>query len=522
MTDESQFSELDLSGVVWLEFAEHANARACAELPSRLECRVLRHTPRRRVLCIPGAPGLLIKQYFYRGPIDVFKTLARRTPALREWRALREAERRRLPVPKPLALGRGERQSLLVTEFVEPAVTLEDFVKAEPAVGIRRRTIREIAVLIRTMHDAGLYQRDLHPGNLLLRERDSNHEYFLIDLQRIDLDPFHAPDKRWRDLAAFAGGCEGVSRLDRRRFFKSYLAVAPRLKVDESRLSAAIERSAQRRRLRLWRSRQKRCLAGNREFAEVVMGSFRGFVRRSECNEALEQLIEDPPRLFERAIIVKDSLTATVGSVVLPDKQVFIKRYNLQGPAYALKNIFRSSRARRGWKAGNSCVMRRVGVALPLVYLERRRFRFLCESYVLTAGLPRNELSQVVAGRRGDLRAKRGLVGQLARHLRSMHDRGVAHRDLKAENIIARDCGGGRYEFFIVDFDGMSFGAVPRRVRAKNLARMTLAISRIVPLTSGDRLRFIKHYLGDYASPRWRQMYRDLVRFEGKRAVRRM
>ena len=521
MADEHPSCELDLSGVVWLEFADHADARAVADLPSAVKCRILRQTPRRRVIYVPGAPALLVKQYFHHSPVDLVKKLVRGTPALREWRALREAERRHLPVPKPFALGRRERQSFLVTEFVEPAVTLEDFAKAEPA-GMKRRIIREIALLVRAMHDAGLYQRDLHLGNLLLRQRGSNREYFLLDLQRIDIDPLHGLAKRWRDLAALAGGCEYVCRSDRRRFLKSYLSVAPRLYADEAWLGSAIERHAQRHRSRVWQSRQRRCLAGNREFAEVAIGSLRGFVRRSEWCEALKNLLADPPRIFEHAIIVKDSLTTTVGSVVLPDREVFVKRYNLQGPVYAFKNIFRSSRARRGWKAGNSCVMRGIGVALPLAYFERRRFRILRESYLLTAGLTRNELSQVAARRCGDLRAKRGLIGQLARHLRGMHDRGVAHRDLKAENIIAQDCGGGRYEFFIVDFDGISFGAVSSRVRAKNLARLTRAIAKIVPLTSGDRLRFVKNYLGERASPRWREMYRDLLRLERKTGGRRM
>ena len=37
-----------------------------------------------------------------------------------------------------------------------------------------------------------------------------------------------------------------------------------------------------------------------------------------------------------------------------------------------------------------------------------------------------------------------------------------------------------------------------------------------VPLTSTDRLRFVKSYLGDRAASRWRKMYRDLLKFAGK------
>ncbi len=513
--------ELDLSGVVWLDLADHAGARALADLPSKVKCRMLRHTARRRVIYVPGAPALLVKQYFHHGPIDFLKTFVRGTPALREWRALREAERRRLPVPKPLALGRRERQSLLVTEFVESAVTLEDFAKVEQAAGIKRRILREIALLIRTLHDAGFYQRDLHLGNLLLRQRGSKREYFLLDLQRIDVDPSRGLGKRWRDLSVLAGGCDCLSRSDRRQFLKSYLSVAPRLRAEEPGLSTELERQAQGHRLHVWQSRQKRCLAENREFARVTIGDFRGFVRRSEWSAALKPLLGDPPRMLTRAAIVKDSRTTTVGSVALADRTVFIKRYNLQGPVYAFKNLFRTSRARRGWKAANSCFLRGVGVALPLAYLERRRFRILRESYLLTAGLTGDELAQIAERGRDDFNAKRALIGQLARHLRKMHDRGVAHRDLKAENIIAQDRGGGRYEFFIVDFDGISCGAVSPRVRVKNLARLARAVAGIVPLTAADRLRWVKHYLGDRDVARCRGMYRDLRQLEKKFAGRR-
>ena len=516
MTDEREACDLDTAGIHWLQTADCPEARALVDWPAKLKCRLLRRAPRRCVSYAPGTPALLIKQYFHRGPIDFVKTLVRGAPALREWRALREAEHRRLPVPKPLALGRREGQSLLVTEFIASAVTLEDFAKAAPAIGVKRRIIREIALLIRRMHDAGVYQRDLHLGNLLLRQGDSKREYFLLDLQRIDIDPARGLAKRWRDLAALAGGCAYAGRSDRRYFFNSYLSVAPRLPVDEARLGSEIERRAQSHRLHLWQSREKRCLAENREYAKVSAGDFRGFARRSEWGGALKDLLTDPRRMLAQAVIVKDSRTTTVGRVALASKEVFVKRYNAQGPFYAFKNLFRASRARRGWKAGNSLFMRGIGVALPLAYLERRRFHILRESYLLTAGVNGSELSQLARRWPGDFRAKRLLLGQLARQVRRMHDRGVANRDLKADNIIAQDRGRGRYDFFIVDFDGISSGAVSSRVRARNLARLVRAVDVLVPLTSSDRLRLVNGYLGARGSALWRKIYRDMRRVEKK------
>lgn len=257
-------------------------------------------------------------------------------------------------------------------------------------------------------------------------------------------------------------------------------------------------------------------LEENREFARVTIGGFTGFVRRNEWNDGLKSLLEDPCRMLSQASIVKDSRATTVGGVGLAGKSVFVKRYNYRGPGYAFKNLFRSSRAKRVWCAGNICHVRGIGVALPLAYLERREFRVLRESYLLTAAVAGDELSQILAREAGDLHNKRALIRQLARQLRRMHDRGIAHRDLKGENIIGQELSNGRHKFYVVDFDGITCRPVSWRVRAKNLARLVRAVAVQVPLTASDRLRFVKGYLAGRDTSRWRRMYRDLVKFTGK------
>jgi hypothetical protein len=78
--------------------------------------------------------------------------------------------------------------------------------------------------------------------------------------------------------------------------------------------------------------------------------------------------------------VVKDSKTTTVGLNHDLPQNFYIKRYNYQGLAYAAKDFFRYSRARRTWIAANSLHMRGIPVALPLAYLERRRCGILLEA----------------------------------------------------------------------------------------------------------------------------------------------
>ena len=519
MADERLTCELDLRGVVWHVSSEHPASAAIADLPKKLSCEVLRYTPRRRVLYAPGRPALLIKQYLHHGPFEAVKRVIRGTPAMHEWRALREAERRGLPVPKALAVGErrdgSARASFLAMEFIPRAVSLEDLCRGHLGWRERRQIISQTALLIRRMHDAGFFQRDLHLGNLLMRRRQTDVELFLLDLQRIDIDPHSPLAKRRRDLASLHGGVVDASRSERLRFLTTYLSVAPAPVADPERLIARLERDGRRRRFRIWKSREKRCFADNREFAEVAIAGFVGSLRRGAWNDGLKAALARPGGLLADAEIVKDSSTTTVGTVSVTCQRAFVKRYNYQGAAYAFKDLFRSARAKRGWKAGNSCHMRGIAVSLPLGYFERRCGRVLRESYVVTAALAGEELSRLLARRRDHVRFKRALIADLARWLRRMHDRGITHRDLKGENIIAQKRDHGHYEFSIVDFDGIVSRKASRRIRAKNIARLLRAAAAKVPITRTDRLRFVESYLARGELSLRRSLYRRIAKLAG-------
>jgi tRNA A-37 threonylcarbamoyl transferase component Bud32 len=511
-------SELDLEGITWTELADCAAARAVVNLRTRLPCRVLRYTPRRRVLYVPGRPALIVKQFFHRGALDHAQNFWRGAPALREGRALAGAERRGLAVPKALALGwrrqGSTRQSLLVTEFIDDAVSLEHLLGGDYSPQIKRRIVRQVARSIRAMHDKGFYQRDLHLGNLLYRDDERDGKVFFLDLQRVEIDPLRAMAKRWRDLAALHGGWVNASGSDRLRFLKAYLSVPPLMRVDQRRLARRLEKLGWGHRLTVWRSRQKRCLADNREFSRFKNGEFSGSIRRGKRLEEIPSVLADPARLLAIAVIVKDSRTTTVGRVMLAGQEVFVKRYNFQGAAYALKDVLRVSRAKRVWCAGNNCFMRGIGVALPIAYLERRKWRVLRESYLITSAVAGKELAEILSSGRGDWHAKRELIRTLASMLRRMHDRGVAHRDLKAENIIVQQSNEWHEGFKIIDFDGFACKSASWRVRAKNSARLLRAVGAVQPISRADRLRFAKTYFGQRDSAaQQRKFFRRIVKW---------
>jgi tRNA A-37 threonylcarbamoyl transferase component Bud32 len=487
-----------------------------------LDGETLRVTPRRRVFRIEGKPRLVVKHYVHRTLTKRLRMLFKGTPAMREWSRLEQARRVGLPVPQPYGYAQDRkifpRQSVLVMEHIEGTIEVKKYLYGHPQTvpNNRWRVIHALAVLLRRAHDAGVRQRDLHLGNFLVRVGAVDLEIFLIDMAAVKFGASLTARMRWQDLAVLRGGTFAASATDALRFFRGYLAAPGKLSADGRTLAWQLERAGWAHRLSLWRKRTKRPLANNRDFVRIDRKGFKGFAWREEWAQKIDLFTQGPASLLARANVVKDSRTTTVGMITVAGKDVFLKRYNCQGLGYMIKNAFRSSRAKRVWKLSHNCRLRGVPVALPLAYLERRQGRKLVDSYLMTAAVRGPNLKELLAATWSTPRTKREWMGALARQMRRMHDRGMSHRDLKAENLIAQRSDQGQWKFYIVDFDGLRSRSVSWRRRLKNIARLARDCASNAEITAADQVRFLKCYLGDRETRQWRKRYRQLQRIAGR------
>jgi tRNA A-37 threonylcarbamoyl transferase component Bud32 len=521
MKDSKKYVYSLWNGVSWLIAEGYQEEPLFASPFDWSQGSLLRATRHRRVVRVEGKHRALLVKHFVHSWVGVgLKALLRGSPANREWIALCESRHRGLPVPTPVALGEAgriwKRESWLVTEFIDGSVPLHRcLLGPDRLVGsYRSRAVREVARLIRRAHDAGFYQPDLHAANILLRSGQKELDLFLIDLQRVSFSSSLSLRRRWQNLSVLNGGCTEASLVDRVRFLRSYLSTPPALTAEFRKLAFRLEREGQRHRLRLWRSRQKRCLAENRDFLKIRTGDFLGFARRKSWSAGFQSRFAGfHGYLADPSIqLVKDSLTTTIEILSLDGVTFYVKRYNYQGLGYGLKGLFRSSRARRAWFAANSMRLRGVPGSLPVAYLERRRFRILLESYLITRAVNGKRISEMLdksVVSNAYLRTKRSLIQDLACWLGKMHLSGVSHRDLKDTNIVVQKREPGKYNFFIVDFDGVRFGYVSWRRRIKNISRLTRAFQHYPAVTQTDRLRFLKAYLGIRERNRWKKIWRQ-------------
>jgi len=166
----------------------------------------------------------------------------------RECRNLEALGRRGIATAEPAAVGEVRdgafyKRALLLVREVPGAVSLGAYLRDVPAepsaddLAARRAVIREVADLVRRMHDAGMAYRDLFAKHIFVAPPRAGESArpTLIDAQRAYRFPHLVPHARWRDLAALAVTTlhTPCTRTDRLRFLLAY--------ARQSRLTPAVK-----------------------------------------------------------------------------------------------------------------------------------------------------------------------------------------------------------------------------------------------------------------------------------------
>ncbi len=208
----------------------------------------------KRYLFYPTSQGdVFIKRYCRYKPVIHVRSIYRKLlkvhhctdRAGREWRNLNRVFWKGGPTPEPLAVGRKVEftsfpyvkfESYIVCRRLNGFVHLPSYIadlasnSSHKILYFRRMLAKQLAKLIASLHERGVFHRDLNPRNFLIKEGEEL-ELKIVDLENVRFEGANNPGETVLfPLGKMAGGFirlgeavgQPVSKVDRFRFLKEY------------------------------------------------------------------------------------------------------------------------------------------------------------------------------------------------------------------------------------------------------------------------------------------------------------
>jgi tRNA A-37 threonylcarbamoyl transferase component Bud32 len=514
---------------------------------------VVKHGPHRTVYRV-ALPGLHFHLKHYRLP-DLrawLRQLIRPAKARMEFDRALAVAARQVPTIVPVALGerlRGGslRDSFLITHSLENAESVSDFIeKTLPQCDTSRRSrlaqrlATALGEFVARLHDAGIVHQDLHAANLLVRVEPGDWpSLHLIDLHAVDVGrPLGWPASRNNLVMLNRWFVLRVGRTDRCRFWRGYckarqqvrgswltgrrridLAAAHLPEVND--LARDLEERTWRSNLRFWDHRDQRCQESNRHYNVLRAGSIKGFSVHELDAGSISEMLADPDRVFTQpdVILLKNSRSSTVAEFDLTlsgkPRRVIYKRFRVTSKWDPLAALLRPTPALRSWIFGQGLRERCLRTAHPLAMLHRRRSGLCYEGYLLTEKIPdavdlHRYLGSLVELPHPERRRRlHDCIYQVACLIRDLHRRQIAHRDLKAGNILMFGD-----QPWLIDLVGLSlYRKIPEQRRMLNLARLHVSACQHPELNRSDKLRFLRTYMqwGLHGRAGWKIWWRTIA-----------
>ena len=402
-----------------------------------------------------GDKTFYIKRYLHHAvPLRPLKFFFKPTQARQEWDVAQELEARKIPIVRHVALGErrtwtGVQESILVTEGFDGL----------PLIYVPGIDPNEVKRFVEHMHNQGVLQEDLHPGNLLVRKEP--FELRMVDLHGTRVLTQLSADQREANMA----------------LLRVFLPI---------HVSAAVEQRSAARRRTLFHERSRRWSRHNRDFVPVRLGGLMWQVRSSLRNEAVDCVLSDPDQFLKsRAQILKPGRTSTVGKA----DGLVLKRFNFRKLENLVKDLFRPSRARRAFRAAYHLELVGIPTARPIAAADYKVCGILLRSYFLmeeVAGAV--DLGKLL---HGGWVPEPAVVKQAALLIAKLHNEGFSHRDLKESNLVLGD---GR-KLSILDLDGLRFlGELTKNRATSDLDRLARGVGKYSSVTAEHRRLFWRTY----------------------------
>jgi tRNA A-37 threonylcarbamoyl transferase component Bud32 len=453
------------------------------------------------IFSLPEGERVFIKRDKTQGWAEALKFILLPSKARKEWLIATRLQKKNLPVPKPLGwIERGRwglvKDSWYLSEALGGGGSLIDILPLK-----REVPIGPLAKMVRVFHDAGLFHKDLHGGNLLW----DGESFFLTDLHRAEILRSLSLDQRLRNLSQLFHSLRSQwGKEDYIRFLDAYFAGDSLDSRKKETLFQRVLSLMDQLQKRWQKSRTKRCLQESTEFTIKKEEGITAYLRRDFPLDQLKEVLqkhavlirENPARLLKQAPETNVSLLDTGYG------KICVKQFRYPHRMDRLKENFRNSKGLKAWIAGNGLKIRGIPSPKVMAFVEIRNGFGLKESFLLMEALEKGqELDRYLIKGFGSFERKRIFVRDFARWFSRFHQMDVYHGDMKTCNVLVSEEGEG-WRFYLLDLEDVR---LDQPVDGKRLFKNFLQLNTSTPrsITYPDRIRFYREY------QRFRPVIRD-------------
>jgi len=300
----------------------------------------------------------------------------------------------------------------------------------------RQEVIRALGYFVRRIHDQGIFSKDFHQGNILIKtEPGTTPLFYLIDLHAIRIKKEITRRERIKMLAQFNNF--KISVADRMRFLHAYLQGEGLQGDSKKKLTQEIVSASFTHWKRLWKKRKGRCLRPGKGLETFKTGSWEGMIRKEYSLKNFFPLLDKMSANMTGA----DSMVKDVFSQE-KTKDLGIRYYKRNSFFPALRSLFQISPAKKTWVTINNLIMRGIPTMVPVAFGERKQWGILRDCFFAFEKIPKatsgdiflKELSETSL-RVNNSSLKKIFILHLARLIRRMHQTGVCHKTLKPSDI---------------------------------------------------------------------------------------
>jgi len=468
----------------------------------------------------------LVKRYKIFNSLERIKSFISSSKAAHEFKMHRYLKAKFIPVSQPIAYLENRRGSKLLESYlflteIPNAVTLKQFVTERNPLPIilKKQLLKKLGEMMRQVHMADFSHDDLHIGNILVSIENNpaageepRFKLYLTDFhrsRRINLTAI----KKINNLGMLCYSLRLVFPLtDIVRFLTYYRSLDIRKETIKPFVKHVLQAS-ERVKFRHWISRTKRCLKQSGEFStdttafpqpgENGSSMFKVYHKRLLPINRITELVKSHMELKPEELF-KTTPKRVISVLTLSEtEKCYVKEYR-----YSIKNIFadifRMHSAKSDWFAHNGLKVRGIHAPEALAMCEKRVGPFVLKAHIITKeikdALPSGQYASINLTADTLPAIKKRYLKELAGEIAHLHQKGIYHADLKANNILVAEIKNVKeddidWAFHFIDLDRVRFdkGAIDWSERIKNLAQLNAATPGII--TNADRLRFLHFYL---------------------------